>query len=611
VFTYLVVTSGPLAGNVYLLDPAIDNTIGRDLDCVVVVSDSVCSRVHAVISQRDGNWRIKDGHSLNGTFVDDEQVPEADLFEGSRVRLGVTEFRFHQSEQPPTASSIEEWLVRETAVGDAVTSRADEQILPVAMALPDAERAKDLLLLYQLAIRLLGTSDPAQVARIALELLHERTGASCVGFLWIGDDGRLRPQMVFPSKSVELPELSESLNQLLIRERHAVWLGKQHHLQNEQALRPFEDGICVPLVSQRKAVGSMHAYLERGRFRQAHFDFSISLGNITAQALVRARNDLGMSHELRRMRESAGEVDEILGDSPVMVALKENIPRAAGAQGCVLICGESGTGKELVARGVHRAGPRADRPLIAVNCAALPLELMESQLFGHLAGAFPGADRDHLGYFQQADTGTLFLDEVGELTPGGQAKLLRVLEGHPFAPLGSAEEVQVDVRVIAATNQDLELAVRQRRFREDLLFRLRGIGLVVPPLRERGEDVGRLIDWFLDRFRRRHGKPGLELSAEARERLLGFRWPGNVRQLRNVLDSATALARGQQIAVADLPLGEGSGGEIDTVRIDDWEKRLIVEALARSGQNIPEASRLLGISRATLYRKIEEYGVAR
>jgi DNA-binding NtrC family response regulator len=294
-----------------------------------------------------------------------------------------------------------------------------------------------------------------------------------------------------------------------------------------------------------------------------------------------------------------------------MVELKSKIGRLARANGCVLITGESGTGKELIARAVHQASARADRPMLCVNCAAIPQDLMDSQLFGHRAGSFTGADRDHIGYFQQADLGTLFLDEVGEMTLEGQAKLLRILEGHPFLPVGAQQEVSVDVRVIAATNQDLQTYVRERKFREDLFYRLAVFELKSPPLRARGEDIGLLVDFFLDHFRRQHGRHDLRLSPAAREKLLAYQWPGNVRQLRNVIDSAVVLAENQEIKVSDLGLHEAAGGELESLKLEYWEKRLITEALSRSGGNVPEAAALLGIGRATLYRKIEEYGVTR
>ncbi len=317
-----------------------------------------------------------------------------------------------------------------------------------------------------------------------------------------------------------------------------------------------------------------------------------------------------MSTEYEHLVAKLPDQGEIIGRSPAMLELKSRIARMGPASGCVLITGESGTGKELIARAVHHASARADRPMLCVNCAAIPPDLMDSQLFGHKAGSFTGADRDHVGYFQQADLGTLFLDEVGEMTLEGQAKLLRILEGHPFLPVGAQKEVSVDVRVIAATNQDLQSYVRQRKFREDLFYRLAVFELKAPPLRDRGADLGDLVDFFLDHFRRQHGRPGLALASAARQKLLAYQWPGNVRQLRNVIDSAVVLAE-NEIQVADLGMLEPVNGELESLKLEIWEKRLIKEALGRAGGNVPDAAGLLGIGRATLYRKIEEYHIER
>jgi Nif-specific regulatory protein len=294
-----------------------------------------------------------------------------------------------------------------------------------------------------------------------------------------------------------------------------------------------------------------------------------------------------------------------------MLRLKERISRVGAANGSVLIRGESGSGKELVARAVHRSSTRTDRPMLTVNCAAIPRDLLESQLFGHKKGSFTGADNDHDGLFQQANEGTLFLDEIGELSLEGQAKLLRILEGHPFLPVGATKQVSVDVRVIAATNRDLTEFVRDGRFREDLYYRLSVFELVVPPLRERGEDIDILIDHFLDHFLRQHGRPKLSLGDAARQRMRSYAWPGNVRQLRNVIDSAVVMADEPMIQEDDLGLRDAGLTQIDTLRIDVWEKRLIEKALNRCDGSVPEAAKLLGISRATAYRKITEYEIER
>jgi DNA-binding NtrC family response regulator len=326
-------------------------------------------------------------------------------------------------------------------------------------------------------------------------------------------------------------------------------------------------------------------------------------------ALVRARRERNLSTDYQNLVAKLPDQGEIIGNCPEMLELKSKIKRIGRSSGCVLITGESGTGKELIARAVHQASSRADRPMLCVNCAAISPDLIDSQLFGHKAGAFTGAEGDHSGFFQQADQGTLFLDEVGEMTLEGQARLLRILEGHPFLPVGAQEEVSVDVRVVTATNQDLKAYVRERKFREDLYYRLSVFELRAPPLRERGEDISLLVDFFFDHFRRQQGRPSLQLAAAARQKLLSYSWPGNVRQLRNVIDSAVVLAEDPQVQVVDLGLHEAVGDESESLKLKYWEKRLIGEALRRSGGNVPEAAGLLGIGRATLYYKVKQYGL--
>ena len=431
--------------------------------------------------------------------------------------------------------------------------------------------------------------------------------------MWVNDTGELTPRIAIPEGASDSVNFSESLTELVCRQGHAVWIAKQRGGSNQaESLAHFADALCVPLISHRNTLGAIHAYLEQGRFRQSDFEFAISLANILVVAIVRARRQTTMETDYLRLIDKSSAFGELIGQCPPMVELKSKIGRLAKATGCVLVRGESGSGKELVARALHKASPRSDRPMLSVNCAAIPAELMESQLFGHKAGAFTSADRDHMGFFQQSDTGTLFLDEVSELTLEGQAKLLRILEGHPFLPVGSSQQVKVDVRVIAACNQDLQAYVRQKKFREDLFYRLAAFELVVPPLRDRGSDIEMLVNYFLDHFRRQHGRPHLQLAPEAKQKLLSYSWPGNVRQLRNVIDSAVLLAGDKRIEASDLGLHDaGPGGELETLALDYWERRLIGEALKRTNGNVPEAAKLLGIGRATLYRKIEEYGINR
>src|SRR3954464_13980404 len=578
-YAYLTIHTGNRAGTNFPLDARRDTQLGRGTDCHISLPDPLCSRVHATLSFTPDGWGIRDDNSRNGTLVNGQKIDAHLIVDGNTFKIGSAEFAFHESEEPPTAQGDDPQLMQ-TIVQDLPIA-VQESHEDALAGLPSTEQVKELILLYQLCIKLLGCGDPNRVLEVALDLLRKRTNASVVGFLSVNEEGGLQPKLVIPRDAADRVTLNQSLTELVSRQGHAVWVANQASKEGAQDLGHFADAVCAPLVrrnddGQRTTLGAIHVYLEDGRFRQSDFDFIISVANIVAIALVRARALTTLQSDYQRLVEKSPGHDELIGNSPSMRDLKSKINRVARAPGCVLIRGESGSGKELVARAIQRASPRADRPMVSVNCAAIPGELIESQLFGHKAGSFTSADRDHVGFFQQADLGTLFLDEVGELTLEGQAKLLRILEGHPFLPVGGTEEITVDVRVIAATNQNLQKYVRDKRFREDLYYRLSVFELLLPPLRDRGDDIGVLIDFFLDHFRRLHGRPNLGLTDQARAKLLEYRWPGNIRQLRNVLDSAVVLADEESIRPLDLALRDsGTSTELETLRIDEWEKRLI------------------------------------
>ncbi|MGI8978498.1 MAG: sigma 54-interacting transcriptional regulator [Pirellulaceae bacterium] len=608
-YSYLLMTTGGRAGSHFLLRPGVPTRIGRGLECDIVLSDPLSSRVHATVVCEDGDWWVRDSGSRNGSFVNGQKIDEARLAEGDLLKVGSSEFTFHQSaEKPVDRSKLDH---TQTIVHDRIMGRDTGPVS--ADLLRDSQPGQDLLTLHQLSIQLLGCTDPDEVIRVSLELLHKRTKASIVGFLWMSDDGQLKPKMLVPEGATSAVRLSQSLTEMVVSQAKAVWVNNQKLEGGTTVLQHYADALCVPLLDEGKTIGAIHLYLEQGRFRQSDFDVAIPVANILAVALVRSQKEAMLRVDHRRLADKSAVFDELVGESKPMTDLRSKITRVARATGCVLIRGESGVGKELVARAVHKSSGRADRPMLSVNCAAIPRDLMESQLFGHKKGSFTGADSDHVGWFQQAHTGTLFLDEVGEMTLEGQAKLLRILEGHPFLPVGSTKEVHADVRVIAATNRDLTDVVREGRFREDLYYRLSVFELYIPPLRERGIDIERLVDHFLDHFRRTHGRPSMTLAPDARAKLLAYQWPGNVRQLRNVIDSAVVMAEGCIILPDDLGLRDvgTSQGEMETLRIDFWERKLIVAALERTSGKVPEAATLLGLGRATLYRKIEEFGIDR
>src|SRR5467141_3491552 len=324
----------------------------------------------------------------------------------------------------------------------------------------------------------------------------------------------------------------------------------------------------------------------------------------------------GEVHSLRARLGEELTVNELVGNSAPMQRVKEIISKVAPTDSPVLIEGESGTGKELVAAAIHRLSPRAKGPFIPVNCSAIPEDLLESEFFGHVRGAFSGAVSDALGLFRGANEGTIFLDEIAELSPGLQVKLLRVLQEMQVRPVGSTKPHSVDVRVIAATNRDLERAMTAGSFRQDLFYRLKVVRVTVPPLRERREDIPSLINHFLRRFNKRFHRDVRGVAPEALAALSAYTFPGNVRELENLIERAFAMGAREQIALNDLPSLSKTPMASTPVTspesvpaLADVERELILKALAVFKDDKEAAAKALGISRRTIYRRLKEYGV--
>jgi two-component system response regulator HydG len=337
-------------------------------------------------------------------------------------------------------------------------------------------------------------------------------------------------------------------------------------------------------------------------------------------ALERATQQRALRQEVKRLQgmvERAQRLDEMVGTSPAMAAVFELIERVASVDASVLVTGESGTGKELVARALHRRSRRAAGPFIAVNCAALPEALLESELFGHVRGAFTDARTAKTGLFVEANGGTLFLDEIGELPLTMQAKLLRALESRTVRPVGGSSEIAFDVNLVTATNRDLEAAVAEGRFRDDLFYRLDVVHLHLPPLRSRGGDILLLAQGFLTRAAARMGKRVGGMSPAVAEKLLAYAWPGNVRELVNCVERAVALTRFEELAVDDLPervrsyraahVVVAADDPSELVPLEEVERRYILRVLDAAGGNKSIAARILGLDRKTLYRRLEGY----
>lgn len=376
-----------------------------------------------------------------------------------------------------------------------------------------------------------------------------------------------------------------------------------------------------PAVIVLTAYGSVETAVEamkRGAtdFLQKPVDLSV-----LEQRLERAVQMVRMEREnetLKAQLDRRYELETMIGESSAMQEVFDIIRQAAPTTATVLIQGESGTGKELAARAIHQLSPRAKGPFIAVHCAALAPTLLESELFGHEKGAFTGATERRIGRFEMADGGTLFLDEVSEIDPAIQTKLLRVLEERRFERVGGRQTIEVDIRLVAATNRDLKALVEAGTFRRDLFFRLDVVTLTMPPLRKRKEDIPLLVQAMLREFSEKHGKPVRELTPEAMEILMRYDWPGNVRELRNTIERMVVLARDSRLTVRDIPAAIRSAVTAPSVAeglattslirpLGETEKQIILAALKKFGGNKTLTARELGISRRTLHRKLKTY----
>jgi two-component system, NtrC family, response regulator AtoC len=444
-------------------------------------------------------------------------------------------------------------------------------------------------------------------------------------FLIVDDDSRMRRVLQILARKIGLePEAAAGADAALesfARERCDVVVtdlkmpGKDG-IQFLRQLRAIDGDVPVIVLTAHGTVETAVEAMKLGAldYLQKPFDVD-ALELVIRRALDHSRARL----ENRFLREQAAPsvaVGGLIGGSPAMTPVFDLVRQVAPTRSAVLITGETGTGKELVARAVHDLSPRKDQLFVPINCSAIPADLLESELFGHVRGAFSGAQSDRVGKFQAADDGTLFLDEIGDMDVRLQPKLLRVLQEGVIEPLGTNRRIPVDVRIVASTNRDLDTAMREGKFREDLFFRLSVFQVKLPPLRERTDDVVPLAEAFLAEFGRELGRPALRLEPAAAALLRGYAWPGNVRELRNVMERAAVLSRGavdgallRSFLAAAPSVGASVRSHDLEQAIAELERRMILDALAASGNDKPAAARLLGIGERTLWTKLKKHGV--
>ncbi len=395
-----------------------------------------------------------------------------------------------------------------------------------------------------------------------------------------------------------------------------IWLPGLDGLATLERLRQRHVDSPVVMISGHGNIESAVRAIKMGAFDFVEKPLSLEktvlvVGNAVRQRRLEVENRALRAHVDRRLA--------MVGESYVMAQLREQVAMAAPTNGRVLIYGENGTGKELVARSVHALSRRRGGPFVEVNCAAIPEELIESELFGHMKGAFTGALADRRGKFELADGGTLFLDEIGDMSLKTQAKVLRALQEQVVEPVGGAMSVRVDVRVLAATNKDLPTEIRFGRFREDLYFRLNVIPVFVPPLRDRPDDIMLLAEHFMTELAREYGRRPKRFDPGAAAGLRSYRWPGNVRELRNVIERTIIMVPGDTITLSDLSFLEGAAGMAVELPLtiaplhearDQFEREYILKALAAQQGNISRTAEALGVERSNLYRKMRSFGIA-
>ena len=680
---YLILTQNGEQKHVFSFTDGAVVTIGRATENTVSFIDDRCSRFHAKLFINDGQWYVQDLGSRNGTFVDDLNIATRafPLRTGQHIQIGRAFLQFgtgSPGDFDTKASGVDESNntlkhhsgvlgVSETLQGpikdddQELGSEIIHQKSQTTLLKPGAELETQNVVLpttktgfgpaemCRLAYAIGKAEDIDQVARMALEGLLAATNAEGAG-LWLfpytlhsqqqASDIRLVSETTL-NKARYTP-ISTALARTVIEKQEAFLV---HENPNEGTKKTKKvivstsnDGpginntLVAPIRFQGGILGMLHLYTTtEDRFLdESDLEYSLAIADTVGTALANINRQKELATNLTQarkenvnLREMLQMHSEIIGSSPQIQMVHHLIARAAEGKTALLIRGESGTGKELIARAVHLASLRKSKPFICLNCAAISETLLESELFGHEKGAFTGATERKIGKFEAADTGTLFLDEIGEMTPNLQAKMLRVLENSAFERVGGNATITVDVRIITATNRDLEKEVAAGGFRHDLFFRLRVLEIIVPPLRKRQTDISVLAKYFLDRFCNETGRKYTGFHPEAMQTLMGYRWPGNVRELKNIIERAVVLGTEPLVMEQDLLLSKlNTTGESQVIApekqerdlfiplsLDDVERNHIIRTLEHAGWNKSLAAKQLGIERTTLDRKIKRYNI--
>ena len=619
----MVGIAGPVKGAILTLDSK-ELSIGRDQGNVLVIDEPAVSRQHCLVRAGEDGYRIRDLASRNGTYVNGMPVKERTLHNGDQIQVGYCAMLFvAQNETGPSAGRLAEDLVQDRKT---VVLHKQEAVYLATDTVPDVSPrptrvCRDLTTLLRISARINSLRDRDELQRELMDSIFKTIPAQCGAILLAENgseefasvftrerDGKLN-QPVPISQTIVRQVLQEKVSVLSNDMQNSAVYSRAHSL-TEVAVSSL---MAVPLELRDNVLGLIYLNTSnpRATFDEDHLQLLTGIAGIAAPALDNIRRVESLLTENRQLVAEANIEHNMVGTSARMREVYQFIGKVAPTAATVLVCGESGTGKELVAHAIHRNSPRAEKRFVAVNCAAIAENLLESELFGHERGAFTGAIALKKGKLEEADGGTIFLDEIGELAPALQAKLLRVLQEREFERVGGTRTIKTDIRVIAATNRDLPEAVKQGAFRQDLYYRLNVVSITLPPLRDRREDIPMLAQHFAAKHCKLSNRPTMQVSAGVRAALLAYSWPGNVRELENAIERAVVLGSTDYILPEDLPDEVVDAGCPPVASITRYhqamreaKKQLIVRTLEQVTGNHNEAARLLGLHPNNLHRLI-------
>jgi len=627
----LVVTAGPWQGRILAVEDR-EVTVGRDPANRMAIADSSISRRHCVIREEEGRYVVHDLESRNGTFVNGVPVRDRILEGGDEIRIGDSMMLFlipvfEGEEAHALEASEEEALLTRTVV-----HLPAQEAVYVREAAPPEEGAvtqpsvRDLGALFRIAVAVSSIRDLDTLERrLVQEVLRELPADRGAVLLRHEEGDEIASELVLcrdPLAKLDLP-----VSQTIVRHvfDHGEAILADDVLKDEKfagagslVASGSRSLIAAPLFLFGNVRGVLYfdTLNPAVHFDNGHLQFVAGVAGAAGLSLENALRFQRLEEEKRRLLDGVRVEHNMVGECQKMRGVYQFVAKVAPKDATVLIRGESGTGKELVARAVHLNSPRAGRPFVALNCAALAETLLESELFGHEKGAFTGAVAQKRGKLELADGGTLFLDEIGDVPLSVQVKLLRVLQEREFERVGGTRPILVNIRLIAATNRDLEKAMKEGRFRSDLYFRLNVVSVTLPPLRERKEDIPLLASYLVSKLSAKAGRRVNGLSPEARAYLLRYDWPGNVRELENAIEHAVVLGSADVILPEDLPqavLDTGRHGLAEAAtyhdKLQELKQRLILEALEQSGGNVTDAAKQLGLHPNYLHRLITNLGL--